>query len=153
MDAFLFIVFKKLNLILKKRKKDYLCYIIYYKIIWIVRAIWLVHKCGFIALWSKKNEMSNMVCSLSKLWEFTVSWKKLKYTCIPRFVYRYIVFLFVKTENNIFIKEIKRVLRAIIAWWKARKSVRFLSDLLSNSPKHSPRFSPGYEGTRTIFIS
>ena len=60
----------------------------------------------------------------------------------------YIVFLFVKTENNNF-----------IAWWKPRQSLKELSsrwkpsttshvftDLHSNSPKHSPRFSPGYEG-------
>ena len=25
------------------------------------------------------------------------------------------------------------------------------TDLLSNSPKHSPRFSPGYEGTENMF--
>ena len=30
----------------------------------------------------------------------------------------YIVFLFVKTENNNFIKEIKHALPAFIAWWK-----------------------------------
>ena len=35
----------------------------------------------------------------------------------------YIVFLFVKTENNIFKKEIKHVLRAFIAWWKPQQSL------------------------------
>ena len=79
----------------------------------------------------------------------------------------YIVFLFVKTENNNFIKEIRHVVRASIACRKPRQSLWELSnrwkpstdqvftDLLSNSPKRSPRLSPGYEGTdeRTCFIS
>ena len=70
----------------------------------------------------------------------------------------YISFLFVKTENNNFIKEIKHVLRAFIAWWKPRHSLwefstasQVFTDLLSNSPKRSPRFSPGYKGTENIF--
>ena len=28
---------------------------------------------------------------------------------------------------------------------------RVFTDLLSNSPKHSPRLSPGYEGTENMF--
>ena len=67
----------------------------------------------------------------------------------------YIVFLFVNMENDHFIEEIKHVIRASIAWWKPLQSWgEFLSrwkpstvslvftDQLSNSPKHSPRFSP-----------
>ena len=30
--------------------------------------------------------------------------------------------------------------------WKPLTASRVFTDLLSNSPKHSPRFSPGYEG-------
>ena len=52
---------------------------VHYKIIWILRA--------FIGLWmcfhstmKHKNDVSYMVGSISKLWEVTVSWKKLKYT-------------------------------------------------------------------------
>ena len=61
------------------------------------------------------------------------------------------------TENN-FMKEIKHVIRAFIAWWKPWQSLwelstasRVFTDLLSNSPKRSPRFSPGYEGTENMF--
>ena len=97
-----------------------------------------------------------MVGCLQVVWVFTVSWKKIKvYTRAL-----YIVFLFVITEIN-FIKEIKHVLRAFIAWWKTFQSLyKFSSrlkpstvswvftDLLSNSIKRSPQFSPGYEGTK-----
>ena len=86
-----------------------------YKIIWIVCVLWLVNKCVFIVLLYKHaNDVSNMV--ISKLWGFTVSWKKFKY-CILCIVYT--VFLFVKIENSNFIKEIKHVLRAFVAWWKS----------------------------------
>ena len=78
----------------------------------------------------------------------------------------YIVFLFLKSENNHFIKEIKSVISAFIVWWKPWQSLREFSsgwkistvsqvftDLLSNSPKRSPRFSRGYEGTeRLVYI-
>ena len=53
-----------------------------------------------------ENNMTNMVV---KIYSFM---KKIK-------VYiraSYIVFLFVRTENNNFIKKIKRFLRAFIAW-------------------------------------
>ena len=77
----------------------------------------------------------------------------------------YILFLFVETENSNFIKEIKHVVRASIAWWRPRQSLwefssrwkpstafRVFTDQLSNSPKRSPRFSPGYEeGTEYMF--
>ena len=32
------------------------------------------------------------------------------------------------------------------------KTLEVFTDLLSNSPKRSPRFSPGYEGTETCFF-
>ena len=72
-----------------------------YKIIWIVRGFWLVLKYVFIVLWSTKM-MWAMWLIVSELWEFTV--------CTL-----YIVFLFVKTENNNFIKEINCVVCAFIA--------------------------------------
>ena len=75
----------------------------------------------------------------------------------------YIVFLFVKTENNNFIKEIKYVLRAFIAWWKTGQSLwefssswkpstalRVFTDLYWNSPKRSPWFSPGCKGMENM---
>ena len=70
-----------------------------------------------------------MWLTVSKLWEFTVRAS-------------YIIFLFIKTENNNFINEIKHVVRASIACWKSRQT---------NSPKHSPQFSPGFEGTENMF--
>ena len=92
----------------------------------------------------------------SKLWEVTVSWKKLKYTYALR-----ISSFLVKTENNNFIKEIKHVLRVFIAWWKPWQSLwkfssrwkptRVFTDLLSNSSKNPYRFSPGYEGTVKMY--
>ena len=105
------------------------------------------------------NDVSNMVYSVSKLWEVTVSWKKLKYTYIRAL---YIVFLFVKTENNNFVKEIKHVIHSFIAsWWKPWQSLwefssrwnasRFFTDLLLNSPKCLPQFSQSYEVTENTF--
>ena len=101
-----------------------------------------------------------MVDSVSKLWEFTVSWKNLKYTdthCMT-------VFLFIKTENDNFLEEMKQVIHAFIAWWKPPQSLwefssrwkpttasRVFTNLLSNSPKRSPWFSPGYESTENMF--
>ena len=121
----------------------------FYKIIWIVRGFLLVYKCVFIALWSTKMAWA-MWLTASELWEFIVSAS-------------YIVFLFVKTKNN-FIKEIKHVFRAFIACWKPRQSLwefssrwkhstasRVITDLLSNSPKRTPWFSAGYEGTKKMF--
>ena len=68
------------------------------------------------------------------------------------------VFQFVKTENSNFIKEIKHFLHAFITYWKSRQillefstSSQVFTDLLSNSPKLSPRFSPGYERTDKMF--
>ena len=71
---------------------------------------------------------------------------------------RFVYHLSLNDENNNFIKEIKHVVCASIACWKPRQSLReFLSrwkpltasrvftDLLSNSPKRSPWFSPDYD--------
>ena len=125
--------------------------ILFYKIIWIVRAFWLVYKCVFIALRGTKMAWA-IGLTVSELWEFAVPTS-------------YIVFLFVNNENNNFIKEIKHV-RVSIACWKSQQSLwefsnrwnpstasRVFTDLLSNPPKHSPQFSPGYEARKTCFIS
>ena len=48
----------------------------------------------------------------------------------------YIVFLFFKTENIIILQ---------------KTTSRVFTDLLSNSPKHSSQFSPGYEGMDTMY--
>ena len=105
-----------------------------------------------------KHENWGEQCGLTvlELWEFTVGAS-------------YIVFLFVNNENNNFIKEIKHVLPAFIACWKPWQRLwefssrrkpetdlfstasRIFTDLLSNSPKCSPRFSPGYESTENMF--
>ena len=119
-------------------------------LIWIVRVFWLVYKCVFIALWSTKMTWAIWL-AVSELWEFTL------FTS-------YIIFLFVNTENNSFIKEIKHVVHVFITCWKPRKSLWEFSkrwkpstaswvftDLLSNSPKCTPRFSPGYESTQNVF--
>ena len=84
-----------------------------------------------------ENDVSRCGLTVSELWEITVS-------------ALYIVFLFVKTENNNFIKEIKHVVRASIVCWKPRQSLwefsswwksstvsHVFTDLLSNSPKRS----------------
>ena len=76
----------------------------------------------------------------------------------------YIIFLFVNNENNNFLKEIKHVVCASIACWKPWQSLLEFSsrwkpltaswvstDLLSNPPKRSPRFSPDYEGMENMF--
>ena len=60
-----------------------------YKIIWIVRAFWLVYKCVFIGLWSTKMTSGKWL-TVYELREFTVRAS-------------YIVFLIVNTENNNFI--------------------------------------------------
>ena len=111
------------------------------------------YKCVFITLWSTKMAWA-MWLIVSDLWEFTI-----------RASYNFFtVFLFVNNKNNNFIKEIKHVFHASIACWKPRQSLwefssrwkpsissRVFTDLLSNSPKRSPRFSPGYEGTENMF--
>ena len=64
----------------------------------------------------------------------------------------YVIFLFVETKNDIFIKEIKYVQHAFIALWKPLQSMwefssrwkpstvsLFFTHLLSNSPKCLPR--------------
>ena len=39
----------------------------------------------------------------------------------------------------------------ILEYMKPETKSRVFTDLLSNSPKRSPRFSPGYEGTENMF--
>ena len=107
-----------------------------------------------------ENDVSNMVDCLQvvKIYSFM---KEIKiYIKISN-----IVFLFVKTENNISINQIKHAsLRAFIAWWKPPQSLwkfssrwelstssRIFTALLSNSPKRLPRFSPAFEGTENMF--
>ena len=60
-----------------------------HKIIWIVRAFWLVNK-GVIALWSTKMTWVIWL-AVSKLWDVLVSWKNKTIHSAS-----YIVFLFVK---------------------------------------------------------
>ena len=123
-----------------------------YKIIWIVCVFWLVYKCVFIALWSTKWR-EQCGSTVSELWEFTV--------CAS-----YIIFLFVNIENNNFIKEIKHVVCAFIVCWEPQQSLWELSsrwkpstasqvftDLFLNSPKRSPRFSPGTENMFYFLIN
>ena len=125
-------------------------FIFFYKIIWIVHAFLIGQQVCFHSTMKHENDVSNVVW-LSPLWEFTVSTS-------------YIVFLFVITENNNFIKEIKHVVHSYIACWKPQQSLwgfssrwklltsfQVFPDLLANSPKCSPRFSPGYEGTENMF--
>ena len=96
-----------------------------------------------------ENDVSSMV--VSELWEYTV--------CA---LYNFIFFLFVKTKNN-FIKEIKHVFRAFIAW-KPRQAFLRIWEQISENPRHSwgflpawefpqalQRFSAGYGGMENMF--
>ena len=94
-----------------------------YKVIWIVHVFWLVYKCVFMhSAMKHENDVSSMVCCLQvvRIYSFM---KEIK-------VYvraLYIVFLFVKTENINFIKEIRRVLRALLK--TSAGSVRILQQV------------------------
>ena len=125
-----------LQVVRRRKKKEIVMHFI--------RAIWRVNNYVFKVLWSTKMTWAIWL-AISKLHS----------------IYRLSV---VKSENNNFIKEIKYFLLAFIAWWKPRQSLwKFLSrwkpstgsrvftDLFSNSPKGSPRFSPRYEGTENMF--
>ena len=92
----------------------------YYKIIWIVHVVdrlLIGQQVCFHNAMKHKNDVRNMVCCFQvvRIYSFM---KEIKVYLSAS----YIVFLFVKTENN-FIKEIKHVLRAFIAWWKTRQSL------------------------------
>ena len=99
-------------------------------------------------------------------------WRAIWFDCLRvgeftvRASYNFIVFLFVKAENNNFIKEIKHVVCASIACWKPRQSLwkcssrwkpstasPVFTDLLSNSPKRSPRFHQAMKARKTCYIS
>ena len=90
----------------------------FYKMIWIVRALWLVYKCVFIALWSTKirGQYGWLCLQVVRIYSFV---KEIKLYIRAS----YIFFLFVKTENNNFIKKIKHVISAFIDWWKPRQSL------------------------------
>ena len=120
--------------------------IVNYKIIWIVRVFLMANKCVFIGC-----------LHVARIYNFMEEIKLYKRAS-------FIVVLFVKLETNNFIKEIKHVLRAFIAWWKPHVSLWEFSSkwksltvfwvftsLLSNSRKRSHRFSPSYEGTENMF--
>ena len=130
-----------------------------YKIIWIVRALWLVYKCVFIALWRTKMTWAIWLV-VSKLWEFTVSWKELTYTCVLRIS----SFSLLRTVTNNFSKRSKtcspclhsllntstkfvRILELV----KSLDCVSVFTDVFSNSFKRSLWFSPDFKGTGNIF--
>ena len=48
-------------------------------------------------------------------------------------------------------KIISQSLWEFLSRWKLSTAPRVFTDLLSNSPKCLPRFSPGYEGTDNMF--
>ena len=85
-----------------------------YKIIWIVRAFWLVYKWYEARKW--REQYGWLFFQVVRIYSFMNEIK----VCIRA---SYIVFLNVKTENINFIKEIKHVFRAFIAWWKPRQSL------------------------------
>ena len=118
----------------------------FYKMIWIVRALWLVYKCVFIALWSTKirGQYGWLCLQVVRIYSFV---KEIKLYIRAS----YIFFLFVKTENNNFIKKIKHVLRPFTSRWTPSTASWVFTDLLSNSHKRLPWFSPGYEGTENMF--
>ena len=106
-----------------------------------------------------ENDVSDMVGCLQVEKNYC-SMKELKIYIRPSCI----VFLFAKTENNNFRKEMKHVLRVFIAWWKPRQSLWEFSwrckssrtswvftDLPSNSPKRLPRISTGYECSENRF--
>ena len=95
-----------------------------------------------------ENDVSNMVAFLQVVRIYSFVKKIEVYVRVP-----YIVFLFVKTENHDSIKEVRHVLRTFITWWKlfeanvceisGASENPWHTDLLSNCPKRSPRFSAG----------
>ena len=103
-----------------------------------------------------ENDMSNMVGSDLQV---VRSYSFMEKMCI--------VFLLIKMENNSFIKKKKTFfpcLHSLVTnkakvWDNSRAGEKpstaswIFTDLLSNSPKRSPRFSPGCEGTENLFIS
>ena len=103
-----------------------------------VWGFWLVYKGVFIALWSTKI-MWAMWLIVSKFWEFTV--------CAS-----YIVFVFATTENDNFIKEIKHIVRASIAFWKPRQSLCEFSSLSELSTSFTDLLLNSRQGKHVLFI-
>ena len=104
-------------------------------------------ECDFIALWS--TEMTWAIwLAVSKLWEFTFSWKKLKYTYELR-----ITFFSLLRRKIIIIKEIKYVLRASIACWKPRLRLGFSLICSGILPNVCLGFHQAMKARRTYFIS
>ena len=68
----LFIIHSPAHAFICKRTTHIQSLVFNYKIIWIVRAFWLVNKCVFIAIWSTKMTWAIWL-AVSKLWEFTVT--------------------------------------------------------------------------------
>ena len=94
----------------------------YYKIIWIVHVFWLVYKCVFVGLWSTKMMWA--------IWlPQSPSWENLQFH-----------------ERNL-----NKSLWEFLSRWKPSTASQVFTDLLLNSPKRLPWFSPGYEGTENIF--
>ena len=133
------------------------CSVCYSKEIWIVRAFWLVNKSVFISLWTTK--MSNVVGNLQVVRMYSFM-KEIK-------VYiraSYIVFLFAKTQNNNFIKEIKHFLCAFVArrnswqslWefssrWKPQLRLGFFLICSQNLPTVHLDFHQTMNARRTCF--
>ena len=127
-------------------KREWTQNIFIYKIIWIVRAFWLVFKCVFIVLWSTKMTWAIWL-ALSQSCE-NLQFHERKLSVHMHFVY--IVFLFLKTEYDNFIKEVKHVLHAFIAWWKPRWMFGRIREQISENPRCSQRFSPAWEFSQTF---
>ena len=90
-----------------------------YKLIWIVRAFWLVYKCVFIPRYEAWKWREQCGLTVSELWEFTVRAS-------------HITFLFVNNENNNFIKEIINhywTRLSKISWFVSGEQINYLPKL------------------------
>ena len=132
-------------------------YMQFYKIIWIVHVLWLVYKCVFMALWNTKMTWAIIYGSLClQVVRITIDNFMNEFKVYIHALY--IVFLFVKTENN-FIKEIKHVFCAFIACWKPWQSLwefsifRFSLICSRILPNVYLGFHQAMKARRTCFIS
>ena len=99
-----------------------------------------------------KYVLLEKVCVL----EFTVLWKKLKYVYmlhkLPFSLLRWKIIIYKRKRTcylclHSLVKNLAKFMRIL----EQVKTSNCVSDLLLNSPKSSPRFSPGCEGTEKIF--